>query len=96
MYAPEWSSCRIPRRPLSRALLAVSDLGLVSLAPGVIRFAYPSKMATYLGAGVPVLVGVEPDSAMARIVVDSGAGAVLPTQDCGAARARAPRPPRPS
>ena len=64
-----------------RALLATSDLGLVSLTPEVIRFAYPSKTATYLGAGLPVLVAVEPDSCLARTVEDAGIGGLLPVHD---------------
>ena len=51
-----------------RALLATADLGLVSLTPEVIKFAYPSKTATYLGAGLPVLVAVETDSSLVRLV----------------------------
>lgn len=64
-----------------RALLATSDLGLVSLTPEVIRFAYPSKTATYLGAGLPVLVAVEPDSSLARLVEENRIGGHLPVND---------------
>ncbi len=70
----------------ARALLATSDLGLVSLTPEVIRYAYPSKMATYLGAGLPVLVAVEATSAMAQIVTRAGAGHVIPTATIAEAR----------
>lgn len=72
----------------ARALLATSDLGLVSLAPGVIRFAYPSKMATYLGVGLPVLAAVEQDSAMVRLLEDSDAGLHLPTGEVEATSSR--------
>lgn len=72
----------------ARALLATSDAGLVSLAPDVIRYAYPSKMATYLGVGLPVLAAVEPTSSLARTVLEAGAGDVLPVSDQAATRAK--------
>jgi hypothetical protein len=55
-----------------------ADLGLVSLMPGVIAYAYPSKTASYLSEGLPVLAAVEPDSALARELVAWGVGDVLP------------------
>lgn len=84
--APEDAGSRVrflDHGPLAqvRALLATADLGLVSLTPDVIRYAYPSKTATYLGAGLPVLVAVEPRSALARLVADAGIGGHLPTSD---------------
>ncbi|MEM9138194.1 MAG: glycosyltransferase family 4 protein [Pseudomonadota bacterium] len=60
----------------AKSLIAEADLGLVSLTPGVYRVAYPSKMLTYLGLGVPVLALVEPESALARSIADHGLGAV--------------------
>lgn len=47
----------------------------------MIRFAYPSKTATYLGAGLPVLVAVEPDSSLALLVEESGIGGHLTVDD---------------
>lgn len=64
-----------------RALLATADLGLVSLTPEVIKFAYPSKTATYLGAGLPVLVAVETDSSLVRLVEATRIGGHLPVDD---------------
>lgn len=64
-----------------QALLDTADLGLVSLSADVIRYAFPSKTATYLGAGVPVLARVEPDSALAWVVLDHGIGGLLPVDD---------------
>lgn len=61
----------------ARAVMGVADWGLVSLAPKVVDFAYPSKTATYLSEGLPVLAAVEPDSALARDVVAWGAGRTL-------------------
>ncbi len=62
----------------ARALLRTADLGLVSLTPGVIAYAYPSKTATYLAEGLPLLVMVEPDSELALMVAREQVGHVLP------------------
>jgi glycosyltransferase involved in cell wall biosynthesis len=50
------------------------DLGIVSLHPGVIRNAYPSKTLSYLRNGLPVLALVEPDSQLSRTLRTYGAG----------------------
>ena len=42
------------------------DVGIVSLHPGVIRNAYPSKTLSYLRNGLPVLALVETDSQLSR------------------------------
>lgn len=62
----------------ARALMSAADWGLVTLAPEVIRYAYPSKVATYLSEGLPVLAGVEPDSALVRDIEAWGVGTRLP------------------
>ena len=62
----------------ARALMRTADWGLVSLAPEVIRYAYPSKTATYLSEGLPVLAAVERDSALVRDLTAWGVGAALP------------------
>ena len=46
-----------------------ADLGVVSLRPGVISSAYPSKTMTYLRHGCPILAFVEPESELATMVV---------------------------
>lgn len=51
-----------------------ADLGIVSLLPGVIRAAYPSKTMSYLRQGCAVLALVEADSALAELLESSGAG----------------------
>ncbi len=65
----------------ARALMRVSDWGLVSLTAGVIRYAYPSKTATYLSEALPLLAAVEPGSALARDVDAWGVGVHLPLDD---------------
>ncbi len=49
-------------------------LGVVSLLPGVIRSAYPSKTMTYLRQGCPVLALVGADSDLAQSIESAGAG----------------------
>lgn len=68
----------IPFLPFSQAkiLIAESDIGLVSLAPNLYKVAYPSKIMNYLRLGVPVLALVEPESHMARDLVEKKAGSV--------------------
>ena len=63
-------------RPLADALGAMREahLGIVSLQPGIVRVAYPSKTMTYLAAGLPVLAMVEQTSELARTVEQEGVG----------------------
>lgn len=69
----------------ARSVMRGADLGLVSLVPGVIRYAYPSKTASYLSEGLPVLAAVEPESGLAREIVDWGVGGVLRVSGVGSA-----------
>ncbi len=48
----------VPQGPVSaaKALMATAHVGIVSLMPDVVRYAYPSKTATYAQAGLPMLV----------------------------------------
>ena len=55
-------------------LAAQGDLGVVSLAPGVIRAAYPSKTLSYLRQGTPILALVEGDSELAATVREERIG----------------------
>ena len=50
------------------------DVGIVSLHPGVIRNAYPSKTLSYLRNGLTVLALVETDSQLSRTLRRHGAG----------------------
>lgn len=58
----------------AKALMRSAHLGVVSLQPDVIRFAYPSKTATYAASGLPMLVVCEQDSDLARTVRDCELG----------------------
>jgi colanic acid biosynthesis glycosyl transferase WcaI len=63
-----------PPAEVGAFLRTTADIGIVSLMPGVIRAAFPSKTMSYLRQGCPVLVLVEADSSLARMIEDSGAG----------------------
>lgn len=55
-------------------LLAQADLGLVSLDDASARFAYPSKIVTYLGMGLPLLCLIARESSIAREIEENGLG----------------------
>lgn len=52
----------------ARAVMRTADIGLVSLAPRIIRYAYPSKTMTYLSEGLPLLLLAETDSELVRSI----------------------------
>jgi glycosyltransferase involved in cell wall biosynthesis len=58
----------------ARALMASSDLGLVSLTQGIHHLAYPSKTMTYLAEGCPVLAIVELDCELVQMLEVEGVG----------------------
>lgn len=68
----------LPFQPMSvaHALVEDADLALISLKPGVIRLAYPSKTMTYVATGTPVLAIVEEDSELARVISQNELGFV--------------------
>lgn len=53
---------------LARMLRESFDVGIVSLHPGAIRAAYPSKTMSYLRNGLPVLALVEADTELAEML----------------------------
>ena len=73
-------------QPIENAtcVIATADLSLITLNPEVIRMAYPSKTMTYLGVGSPVLVVVEQESSLARMVEEEGVGYFSPQGDAAA------------
>jgi glycosyltransferase involved in cell wall biosynthesis len=72
-----------PFLPFSQAqpLIADANIGLVSLSPNIYRVAYPSKVLSYLGLGVPIFALIEPDSQLAQSIVKNGLGAVPQNAD---------------
>ena len=65
----------------ARPLIEDAQVGLVALTPDIYRVAYPSKILTYAGLGVPVLALVEPESRLAQELEGAGIGAVAATPD---------------
>ena len=66
----------IPRQPLSIAepLMQDSDLCVVSLEEKVYRYAFPSKLASYLSLGAAVLIVCEDESQLSQLAVNNGFG----------------------
>ena len=58
----------------ANAIVATASLGIVSLVPGIYRYAFPSKTFTYMALGIPVLAVVERDGDLARLVEEDGIG----------------------
>lgn len=68
-----------PQRVAER-IVDTADLCLVTLAPGVIRTAYPSKTITYLSRAKALLVLAEKESELAKMVIEQQVGwSVEPT-----------------
>ena len=67
-----------PFLPLDQAkpLIAEAEIGLVSLSEKIYTVAYPSKLLTYLGLGVPVLALTEPESELAQSLTAAGVARV--------------------
>ena len=91
----------VDHQPLEVAMQAmtVADLAIVSLAPDLIRSAYPSKTVMYLEMGCRILAIVEPESELAKLIVDNDLGSVAAPGDVAgiaeaiaAERARTPKP----
>jgi colanic acid biosynthesis glycosyl transferase WcaI len=60
------------------AVLQHSLAGIVALTPGVGDSVVPSKLASYLGAGRPVVVAAKADSEAARVVASGRCGVCIP------------------
>ena len=73
----------IPQLPFEEAkeIIAQYDFGLISLEPGIHRYAFPSKTLTYLGLGLPIIALVEEDSDLGRLVRDARVGMVIGKRD---------------
>lgn len=67
-----------PFQPLSKVLKVIhdADLAIISLSPGVIDCAYPSKTMSYVEAGCRSLAILEPDCELAELIRQRDLGAV--------------------
>ena len=73
---------------VAMASVGAADASLVTLAPGVIGMAYPSKLINSLEAGTPVIAMVERHSEMATMVERERVGLVVqPGDEAGLAAA---------
>jgi colanic acid biosynthesis glycosyl transferase WcaI len=61
-----------------RTVLEHALAGIVALAPGVGDSVVPSKLAAYLGAGLPVVVAADEESEAARVVGRARCGVRIP------------------
>jgi len=60
----------------AKALISEAEVGLVSISEGIYKVAYPSKILTYLGLGLPLLLLTEPESELARELTKAGVAVV--------------------
>lgn len=60
---------------------AACDVGIVSLTPGIYRYAFPSKTYSYLAAGLPLMAIVEKQSELAQTIVQRGIGVAVESTD---------------
>lgn len=73
----------IPHQPLNIVAKIINDsnIAIVSLLDGVIRYAYPSKTLTYMSLGIPILALVEKDSELAKMLIKNNLGFVQSQKD---------------
>jgi colanic acid biosynthesis glycosyl transferase WcaI len=69
-----------PREQLVQMLMA-ADLCLITQQRSVADIVFPSKTATFMAAGCPVVASLNPGSAVASILERSGAGMVVAPED---------------
>ncbi len=65
-------------------LMAASNVCLVTQQQSVAEIVFPSKIVTYLAAGRPIVVSVDPECEVARMTRESGAGKVVEAENPGA------------
>lgn len=57
-----------------KEIIRQSDIGLVSLIPGMYKYAYPSKTMAYLEQGKPILALIEAESELVKMMETEGYG----------------------
>jgi colanic acid biosynthesis glycosyl transferase WcaI len=62
-------------------MLAASDVGLITQQRSVADIVFPSKTATLMTVGCPLVASVNPNSEVARAVRESGSGVVVSPED---------------
>lgn len=76
----------LPMQPKERypAVLVDADVSLVTLRPEVVTPTVPSKIATILAAGRPLVASIPSAGDAKRVIEESGGGIVVPPADPGA------------
>jgi len=57
--------------------LCKCHVGVVSLSPNIYKYAFPSKVLTYMAANLPMLAMVEKESALSKMLSDRDLGATV-------------------
>ena len=73
-------------RPLLADLLAASDLALLTQRRRVVESVIPSKLITYMAAGLPVVASAHVESEAARLIRRAGCGLVVEPESPDALR----------
>jgi colanic acid biosynthesis glycosyl transferase WcaI len=70
----------LPLQPLERFpdVVAASDLSLIPQRPEVRDLVVPSKVLRVMAGGSPIVAAAHPESGLARVLQQSGAGVVVP------------------
>jgi len=76
--------CPLQPRERLADVQAISDISVVTVAPGAEQSSVPSKVLGYMAAARPVLASAAQESETARFIVESGAGVVVPPGDSDA------------
>ena len=86
--APAYQTCFLPflARPELADLLAASDLALLTQRRLVVESVIPSKLITYMAAGLPVVASVHARSEAARLIRKAECGLVVEPESPGALR----------
>lgn len=66
---------------IAKGIIKKADIGLVSIVPGVYKYAYPSKTMAYLEQGIPLISMVEKDSELSSRTKQEGYGFSIPPND---------------
>jgi len=59
-------------------LMCECHVGVISLLPNLYKYAFPSKLLTYMAANLPVLALIEDESALAKLLRDNTIGVSIP------------------
>jgi len=66
---------------VAKKIVSEADMGIISLEPNIIQYAYPSKTMTYLSEGTPVLVCVDENSELSKFVTKNNIGLSVESSD---------------